>query len=146
MQKNLSPENKKIQKDNLNLEKDSFQYNKQDLDQEQRMDVNPVQLNTQNLNIVVSNANNYSGEITGVTYLEKNKEIMSDVDIQLFFGHKSKYPVCKIKSDNNGIFVIENLPSGYYILFAKSQKNLKYQSHYIKVFAGQTSYQSILLK
>ncbi|HOP99229.1 MAG TPA: hypothetical protein PK604_00040 [Acetivibrio clariflavus] len=34
-------------------ENDSLQYNRQDLDQEQKVDVNPVQLNTQNVNVYV---------------------------------------------------------------------------------------------
>jgi len=36
------------------LERDSIQYNSQDLDQEQKVDVNPVQLNTQNVHVHIS--------------------------------------------------------------------------------------------
>ena len=38
------------------IDTDSFQYNSQDLDQEQKVDVNPVQLNTQNVNVYVGAA------------------------------------------------------------------------------------------
>ncbi len=128
----------------VNLETDSIQYNSQDLDQEQKVDVNPVQLNTQNLNVIVSG--NYSGKITGTTYLEMNKETTNNVDIYLFFGHQLKFPVYETKSDNNGNFIIEDIPAGYYTIVAKQGENLKYQSHYIKVLPCQTLHQSILLK
>lgn len=138
---------KSIEKSNVGLAKESIQYNSQDLDQEQNVNMNPVQLNTQNLRIIVGNdKNNYSGKITGTTYLEKSKEIAVNVDISLFFGHECILPVYKSKSDNNGNFIIEDLPPGYYTILADREGKLKYQSHYIKVFAGYTTHQSILLK
>lgn len=136
---------KKISKKKVDLDKESIQFNAQDLDQEQKVDVKPVQLNTQNLNVFLSNEN-YSGKITGTAYLEKDKEIASNVSILLFFGHEHRLPVYKTISDNNGNFIIEDIPSGYYTLVAKSGENLKYQSHYIKVLPCQNVYQSILLK
>ncbi|MBC8061583.1 MAG: carboxypeptidase regulatory-like domain-containing protein [Clostridiaceae bacterium] len=137
------PQKRIAKKNKINLETDSIQYNAQDLEQEQKVDVNPVQLNTQNLVFV---GNDYSGKITGTTYLEKNKEIVSKVDILLFFGHEIKLPVYKTNSDNNGNFIIEDIPSGYYTLVAKLGENLKYQSHHIKVLPCQNVHQSILLK
>ncbi len=149
VQNELIEEKKKpkkvAEKNKGSLKKESIQYNAQDLDQEQKVDVNPVQLNTQNLHVLVKNEN-YSGKITGTTYLEENKETLIDVNIHLFFGHDLKFPVYKTKSDNNGNFIIEDLPSGYYTLVAKSGEGLKYQSHYIKVLPCQNVHQSILLK
>lgn len=128
------------------LEKDNLQYNCQDMDQEQEVDVNPVQFNNQNLHIYIcDDKDSYSGKITGTTYLGKNKEIIPDVDIELFFGNESKLPVYKTNSDNNGNFVIEDIPPGYYTLTAASGSKLKYRSHYIKVFPGKIVNQSILL-
>ena len=49
----------------IRLDKESIQYNNQDMDQHQRVDVNPSQLNTQNLNIFIRNNNDLSGRITG---------------------------------------------------------------------------------
>jgi len=129
------------------LSKESIQYNHQDLDQEQRMDVNPLQLNTQNIHIHVrNNINNYCGKITGTTYQGKSKDIVPNATIFLFFGSECKQPVYKTSSDNNGNFVIEELPPGYYTIFAEYKSILSYRSHYIKVLPGQTVHQSILLK
>jgi hypothetical protein len=143
--KKLGEGNTQINK--LDLGKDSIQYNSQDLDQEQKVDVNPVQLNTQNLHIFVNNdKNNYSGKITGITYMEENKEIVKNLEILLFFGCDYWLPVYKTNSDQNGNFVIEDIPPGYYSLYAELGKNLKYRSHYIKVLPGQNVNQLIFLK
>ena len=145
--KEFIEENKKskknISKNKVNLERDSLQYNAQELDQEQKVDMNPVQLNTQNLHVLVSN--DYSGKITGATYSEKTKEIIKNVNILLYFGHECKFPVHKTNSDDNGNFTIEDLPSGFYTLVAEFGEDLKYKSHYIKVLPCQNVYQSILL-
>ena len=128
------------------ITKESIQFNSQDLDQEQKVDVNPMQLNTQNIHIYVNNDNNnYSGKITGVTYLERNRNIIGNVKIYLFFGHEYRFPVFEIYSDNTGNFTIDNLPSGYYTLFAKLG-DLEYSSHYIKLLPCQTIHESLLLK
>ncbi len=128
------------------LESDSIQYNCQDLDQEQRVDVNPTQSNTQNIHIYIgSDKINLAARITGVAYIEKSKEAAPNVKIRLFFGHESVMPVYETYSDNNGNFVIEDLPPGYYMLSAELG-NLKYHSHYIKVLPGQSIYESVLLR
>lgn len=127
-------------------ENDSFQYNSQDLDQEQKVDVNPVQLNTQNVNVYVDNKKvDYSGKITGITLQKKDNEVLQYVDIYLYFGHKCGLPVYETNSDCNGNFVIEDIPPGYYIIYAQIRNNIKYQSHYIKVLPGQTVYQTLIL-
>lgn len=127
-------------------ENDSFQYNSQDLDQEQKVDVNPVQLNTQNVNVYVKNQKiDYSGNITGITIHKKDKEVLQYVNIYLYFGQKCGLPVFETNSDCNGNFIIEDIPPGYYILYAQIRNNLKYQSHYIKVLPGQTVHQTLIL-
>lgn len=144
----LLEEKKQVTKSNKEcVRKDSIQYNEQDMDQEQKVDVNPVQRNTQNLHIhVINDINNYCGKITGTTYLERSKEIVAGANIFLFFGNESKLPVYKTNSDNNGNFIIEDIPPGYYTLVAEHGAILNYHSHYIKVLPGQTVHQSILLK
>lgn len=144
----LQEEEGKVRKKNkISLEKDSIQYNAQDLDQEQKMDVNPTQLNSQNIRLYLSKGeNNYSGKITGTAYIKESKEVVEDVAIHLFFGHDRRYPVYKTISDKNGNFKIDDIPPGFYTIIAKYDNNLKYESHYIKVFGGQVVHQSVLLE
>jgi len=128
------------------FENDSLQYNRQDLDQEQKVDVNPVQLNTQNVNVYVDAPKiDYSGKITGITLRKKDGEVLQHVDIYLYFGHKCGLPVYETTSDCNGNFAIENIPPGYYIIHAQRGTNLKYESHYIKVLPGQNVHQTLIL-
>jgi hypothetical protein len=144
----LQEEPEKVKKKNkISLEKDSIQYNAQDLQQEQKMDVNPLQLNSQNLRLYLgSSPDNYSGKITGTTYLKDSKEVVKNAGVLLFFGHDRRFPVYKTNSDESGNFVIEDIPPGFYTMVAKHDGNLKYESHYIKVFGGQIVYQSVLLE
>lgn len=128
-------------------EQDSLQYNSQDLDQDQKVDVNPLQLNTQNLHIHLDDyKNNFSGKIKGTTYLQKNARIISNVSIILFFGLPSEIPVYKTTSDANGNYVIEDIPPGYYTLLADIGDELKYQSRFIKVLPGEAVHHPIFLK
>lgn len=128
------------------LESKSVQYNCQDLDQEQRVDVNPKQTNAQNIYIYVSSANgNLAAKLTGVTYIEESKKVVPNVKIRLFFGHESLMPVYEVNSDSNGNFIIEDLPPGYYTLSAE-YGDLKYYSHFIKVLPSQIIHVSVLLK
>nr|WP_010252010.1 hypothetical protein [Acetivibrio cellulolyticus] len=128
------------------LETDSFQYNSQDLDQEQKVDVNPVQVNTQNVNVYVKNEKiDYSGKITGVTILKKNSETVQYVNIFLYFCQKCGLPVFETNSDSSGNFIIEDIPPGYYILCAQLGSNLKCQSYHIKVLPGQSVHQTLML-
>lgn len=123
-----------------------FQYNEQDMDQEQKVYVNPAQVNSQNLHIhIISDLDKYCGKITGTTYYEKSKEIVPNAKIQLFFGCESKLPVYTTSSDENGNFTIEEIPPGYYTILAEHGESLFYRSHFIKVLPGQTVHQSILL-
>lgn len=141
------PWEKNMQKNNIDIKKDSIQYNSQDLDQEQKVDMNPIQLNTQNIHVYVNNdMKNYYGKITGTTYLKINKEIVKNVDILLFFGNENLLPVYKTNSDQNGNFIIEDIPPGYFTLGAERDGKLKYRSSYIKVLPGQNVNKSIFLK
>ncbi len=125
----------------------STQDNKQDVDQEQNVNANPVQWNEQNVNITTEfDMNKCCGKITGVTYLAKNKKILSSVNILLYFGDISELPVYKTKSDENGNFSIEGLPPGYYSILAYVGMELRDIVQYIKVLVGQSVYQSIHLE
>jgi hypothetical protein len=128
------------------LEKDSIQYNCQDMDQEQNVDVNPTQTNNQCIHLTInSDKNNYSSRITGTTYYEGDKEVVPNTKIYLYFGSESAFPVYQTNSDDNGNFAVEDIPPGYYTLTARSG-HLNYSSHYIKVLPGQDVYISVLLK
>ncbi len=133
-------------KDKSGMIAESVQFNKQDLDQEQKVDVNPIQLNTQNLHIHVKYENNYAGKITGVTCKERNMVTVGNVDIYLFFGNESKLPVYKTSSDQNGNFTIDEIPPGYYTISARYRpERLYYRSHFIKVLPGQSVQHNVLL-
>ena len=122
-----------------------IQYNAQDLDQEQMVDVKPVQLNTQNLHISVSQDTDYASKITGSTVLGQSKDIVAGAHIFLFFGHRCKEPVYKTNSDHNGNYCFVDIPPGYYTLYAKLG-GMRYESHFVKVLPGQAVEHVILLK
>lgn len=138
----VKKEKKRIKR---SFQEESIQYNRQDLDQEQKVDVNPLQFNTQNVQILVGHDKDFfAGKITGTTYLSKNKNIAPNARIYLYFGPESRFPVHTTNSDGNGCFVIEDLPPGYYTIVAELG-DLKYHSHYIKVLPGHKIHESVLL-
>lgn len=125
----------------------STQENRQNSEQEQNVNANPVQLNTQNFNITADlNLDKYSGKIGGITYLERNKKILPNVNILLYFGNISDAPIYKTRSDENGNYLIEDLPPGYYTILAYKGRDFKTVCQYIKVLIGQNVYQSIDLR
>ncbi|NLM59512.1 MAG: carboxypeptidase regulatory-like domain-containing protein [Clostridium sp.] len=129
------------------ITKDSFQYNSQDLSQDQRMDVNPIQLNTQNIHINLDkDLYKLAGKITGTTRLKNSLDIVPYVHIFLYFGDDHGIPVHNTTSDKDGNFAINDLPPGFYTLFAQAGNNLKYYSKYIKLLPGEQAHQSVLLK
>lgn len=141
------PQKKRLARKKPLLEKDSLQYNAQDMDQEQRVDVNPVQSNSQHLHIYVgSEKQDWSGKITGTTCMESSREPLKNVEILLFFGGESRTPVCRTQSDNNGNFTLDALPPGFYTLYFRSGDILRYQTGYIRVLPGETVFQSIPMK
>ena len=124
----------------------SVQENKQDLDQTQEVDVKPSQINVQRLEVMINNKiENYSGKITGVVYRSTTHEMVSNVGIRVYFGSSTEYPVYKTSSDENGNFLIPDLPPGYYTLELLYQEIHKGKVINIKVLPGETSYQPILL-
>lgn len=143
----VTPEKKKITRKKAVIQKDSLQYNAQDMNQEQKLDMNPIQSNTQHLHIYIDNKRqDYSGRITGITCLEANRATIRHAEVQLFIGGESRFPVLKTHSDENGNFVLEQLPPGFYTLYVKSGDVLRYQSGYIKLLPCETVYQTVLLK
>lgn len=124
----------------------SRQENTQDLDQEQKVNANPFQFNSQNVQIFVREKDNYSGKITGVTYIKENKKVVSDVEILLYFGNDTELPVHKTYSDNSGRFIIDNLPSGYYKIRAYFHGDYEYSSKYIKILPCEEIEHSIFLE
>lgn len=128
------------------LESKSVQYNYQDLDQEQNVDVNPKQTNTQNIYIYLNSPpGNLAAKLTGVTYIEESREVAPWVQIRLFFGYGGLIPVYETYSDGHGNFVIEDLPPCYYTLSAECG-DLKYRSNLLKVLPAQVVHVSVLLK
>lgn len=130
----------------IRLEKDSIQYNAQDMDQEQRVDVNPSQTNTQNLNIFIKSNHDLSGKIMGATCLDGSTERVANAEILLYFGTECKSPVYKTSSDANGNFRIDDIPPGFYTICAKYSGDYWYKSFHIKVLPGQKVYESIRLR
>ncbi len=125
--------------------KESMQYNQQDMDQEQNVNMNPKQTNTQGVNVfVVNEKKDDTCKITGTTYIEKANKIIANVNIILFFGYDSNVPVFQTKSDKNGNFQILDLPPGFYTIAAKYGE---YRSRlkYVKILPGQKISQNIRL-
>lgn len=136
---------RKMDSEQPKIDRESLQYNSQDLDQEQNMSVSPVQNNAQNVHVVVINEKmDFSGKISGVTYNGKNKKMLGEVSICLFFGHENYIPVARTKSDENGNYTIEDLPPGFYTLSAQYGE-MQTRTQYIKVLPGQNVHQTILL-
>lgn len=127
-------------------EENSLQYNRQDLDQEQKCDVNPVQLNNQNIHIYLSSdKNDYSSKISGVTLYDKSRKAAPNVCIKLFWGHESTYPVYKTHSDADGNFIVDELPPGFYTINAYLGSCLHCKS-FIKLLPSQKLHHCILLR
>lgn len=123
-------------------QREHVQLNSQDLDQEQNVHMDPVQTNSQNVHIVISK-DNYCSVITGNVYIEKNRNVVKDVAILLFFGYECNTPVYKTKSDMNGNFKIEDLPPGFYTI-AASYYDYPIKKAFIKLLPGQTVHQTII--
>lgn len=124
-------------------EREHVQFNSQDLQQEQNVHMDPVQLSTQNVQIVIAREDN-SSVITGSTYKERNKDAAKGVGILLFFGYEGSVPVYRTKSDEMGNFKIENLPPGFYTITAHYNE-YPVKKQYIKLLPGQTLHQIIAL-
>lgn len=114
----------------------SLQENTQDLDQNQQVDVKPSQVNVQRIDVVVNTKlENYAARITGNIYM--NDELFSNATISLYFGSTTSYPIYKTSSDQNGNFVIEDLPPGFYTLEASYRRRAYGNVMNIKLMPGQ---------
>jgi hypothetical protein len=134
--------------DNNNRSQDqrSTQENKQDLDQQQQVDVKPSQINLQKIDLTVTNQlDNYAGKMTGVLYKNSSSIFVAKADVFLYFGYVNELPVCKTKSDENGNYSFEDLPPGYYCIKASYDNYLGATVYNIKVLPGQNSNNSIYL-
>ncbi|PAB58700.1 peptidase associated/transthyretin-like domain-containing protein [Anaeromicrobium sediminis] len=140
------------EKDNTEktLDQSSIQKSMHDLGQDQHLETHPSQFNFQNVQLTMdNNMDNFAGKIAGVIYSKSNREITPNAIVLLYFGSyddSKTYPVCQTKSDDNGNFVIENLPPGYYTLYAYLGRYFKEKIYNIKIMPGQNHHQSILLK
>ncbi|WP_051624357.1 carboxypeptidase-like regulatory domain-containing protein [Clostridium akagii] len=124
----------------------STQENKQDLDQEQQVDVKPSQINLQRIDVTVNTKlENYSGKITGIIYINKENAIATEAEIFLYFGGVSDFPVYKTNADKNGCYSIEDLPPGFYSIKAIYNDSIMTTMYNIKVLPGQNSNQPIYL-
>ena len=124
------------------FQREHVQFNSQDLAQEQSVQLDPVQLNTQNVQIVIARED-YTSNITGNTYKGKNKEVAAEAKILLFFGYEGSVPVYRTKSDSNGNFKIEDLPPGFYCIAAQYSE-FPVKKLFIKLLPGQTLHQPII--
>lgn len=132
-----------MDQDSIALERESLQYNSQDLDQEQNMDVKPVQNNTVQVTINHEDRD-LSAKITGVTYMGKSKLILGGIDLLLFFGYDGNTPVARTKSDENGNYSIENLPPGFYNIRVKNEYG-DIRMYYVKLLPGEEACQCIFV-
>lgn len=128
------------------MQKDSIQFNSQDLDQEQNCQLNPSQTNTQNVTICIDEQRDLSSQISGTVFFERNRVFIANVKISLFVGNESRLPVCQTSSDENGNYKIEEIPPGYYTLQARRGDNVNYRSAIIKVMPCQNVNHAILLR
>ncbi len=132
-----------MDEDSRALERESLQYNSQDLDQEQNMDVNPVQNNT--VHVTVNHEKmDLSAKICGVTYNGKSRQISGGTGILLFFGYEGNIPVARTKSDEHGNYSFDNIPPGYYSIRTQNEYG-EFRMHYIKLLPGQETCQALFV-
>jgi len=123
----------------------SLQSNKQDLDQAVELDVKPSQLNLQRIDVTINNKiENYSGRIIGSVLRENDGMQVANAVILLYFGSVTEFPVYRTTSDENGNFVIENLPPGFYTIVT-TFNDMQCISRNIKVLPGESCEQSLSL-
>lgn len=127
-------------------EQHSTQENKQDLDQQQQVDVKPSQINLQKIDVTVNTKlENYSGKITGIIYKNKENVFATEAEIFLYFGGISDFPVYKTNADKNGCYSIEDLPPGFYSIKVIYNDSIVTTMYNIKVLPGQNSNQPLYL-
>jgi hypothetical protein len=128
-------------------QEENLQYNRQDMDQEQNVDLNPMLTNQQNIHFhLIGDARSYCGKITGTAFSETNRTIAENASVLLFFGSDKDQPVFRTSCDRNGNFVIEDLPPGFYTLVVEYGAGHSQRTPYIKVLPCQITQQNITLK
>ena len=128
-------------------QEENFQYNRQDMDQEQNVNLNPVLTNTQNIHFhLIGDELAYCGKISGTAFSESNRKAAANATVHLFFGNDKLQPIYRTCCDLFGNFLIEDLPPGYYTLTVEYGAGHSHRTQYIKVLPGQTVVQNILLK
>ncbi len=133
-------------KEAVSLPDDNFQYNKQDMDQEQRVDVNPVLTNRQNIHFhLAGDAGSFSGKITGSAYSEKKQTLAANAAVLLYLGNDKDRPVYRGSCDGNGNFEINALPAGFYTIAIEYGAGHIHRTQYVKVLPCQTVHQEIIL-
>ena len=83
-------------------EREHVQFNSQDLDQEQNVHLDPVQLNTQNIQVILAR-DDYSCVITGNTYKGKNRYIQQMSTYFFSSAMKGMFPFIKPNQIRTGI-------------------------------------------
>ncbi|OPJ55194.1 carboxypeptidase-like regulatory domain-containing protein [Clostridium oryzae] len=132
--------------DNKLQEQNSMQQNRQDLDQQQEVDVKPSQVNVQRIDVILNNKlENYSGKITGTIYSNIKDVIDDEPQIYLYFGTINNFPVYRVSTDKNGKYVIEDLPPGFYSIEVICNNLVVASVYNIKVLPGQTTEQPLYL-
>jgi hypothetical protein len=127
------------------VSKESFQYNSQDMDQEQKVSMNPKQYNKQDVHVFLVNEKiDYACKITGSAYDRKTRNTIKGAEVLLFFGYDSSMPVYKTTSDDNGNFSIVDLPPGFYSIMAV-YGDLRSKIYYMKILPEQNACQVILI-
>lgn len=123
----------------------SLQTNKQDLDQAVELDVKPSQLNLQRIDVTINNKiENYSGRIVGSVLRETDGQLVSNAIIMLYFGSGTEFPVYRTVSDENGNYIINDLPPGFYIIVA-TFNNMQCICRNLKVLPGANCEQPLSL-
>lgn len=137
----------KPKKGTADQQEENLQYNRQDMDQVQNIDLNPTLTNRQNIHFnLIGDARTYCGKITGTAFSETNKAIAANAAVLLFFGNDKERPVYRTSCDSNGNFVIEELPPGYYSLVIEYGAGHAHRMQYIKVLPCQTAHHNVILK
>lgn len=130
--------------DNKLQDQRSTQENRQDLDQQQQVDVKPSQINIQKFDLTVNTKlENYSGKITGILYEDMPSKYLEEVELYLYFGSPNNFPVYKTNTDKEGMYIIEDLPPGYYSIVIRYKDNVLASAYNIKVLPGQSANQTL---
>ncbi len=127
------------------MHSDSIQYNKQELEQEQKVDVNPLQLTSQNIHIHISDdLNKYCGTISEKINTENNDKIPRNTKVSLYLGNEKHTSLLELRPNSDGEFVIKDIPPGFYTLLIESWQH-RSKAIRIKILPGQTFNKSISL-